>query len=272
VGNLNNPLVSIITINLNSGWELEQTIQSVINQTYDNIEYLVIDGGSTDTSLNIIHMYEGRMNYWVSEKDDGPHDALNKGIKRSKGDIIGLINSSDWYEPSAVENIVECFNSNPNAEVIHGNLKVWKIDGQLDCIVAPKLCKLSIYISNPFNTATLFVKRKVYDRFGIFNKKFKISGDYEMWLRLYKNGVKFYYLNQVISNMRHGGRSNNENNLNLGNRECMEARRINNCNNSMSILAFIWCWLKARIMLRLQKMNLTVLILLLRKLSRHHLN
>jgi glycosyltransferase involved in cell wall biosynthesis len=101
------PLVSIVTIVYNGEKHLEQTIRSVLNQTYPKIEYIIIDGGSTDRSPDIIRKYNKSLAYWVSEKDNGVSDAFNKGIAKSTGDIIGLINSDDWYEETTVENVVK---------------------------------------------------------------------------------------------------------------------------------------------------------------------
>lgn len=107
------PLISIITVVYNGEKYLEQTIQSVINQTYKNIEYIVIDGGSTDGTLDIIKKYEEHISYWVSESDKGLYDAMNKGIGVAKGELIGMINSDDWYELEAVEIMAEAYKNNP---------------------------------------------------------------------------------------------------------------------------------------------------------------
>jgi len=103
------PLVSIVTVVYNGEKYLEQTIRSVINQRYDNIEYIIIDGGSTDGTLDIVEKHEKMIDYWISEPDEGIFDAMNKGIKICRGELIGLINADDYYAPNAIERVVSCY-------------------------------------------------------------------------------------------------------------------------------------------------------------------
>ncbi|GAG62509.1 unnamed protein product [marine sediment metagenome] len=115
------PRISVITPSYNQGRFLEKTILSVLNQNYPNLEYIIIDGGSTDESINIIKKYENYIDYWVSEKDRGQADALNKGFKKATGDIIGWQNSDDIYLPSVFLKIAELFKQNPKIDIIYGN-------------------------------------------------------------------------------------------------------------------------------------------------------
>src|SRR6185369_15072253 len=117
------PLVTVITVVFNGAKHLDDTIRSVITQTYDNVEYIIIDGGSTDGTLDIIKKYEGKIDYWVSEKDKGISDAFNKGISLSTGNIIGIINADDWYELDAIQMVAERYISqNKNNIIFHGEL------------------------------------------------------------------------------------------------------------------------------------------------------
>ena len=125
----NEQIVSIITVCLNSEKFLEQTIQSVISQSYDNIEYIIIDGGSSDKTVEIIKKYERFLRYWVSEPDKGIYDAMNKGVSHARGEWIGIINSDDWYTPKAVEWIIKTANENSNADVIYGDVMHCEEDG-----------------------------------------------------------------------------------------------------------------------------------------------
>lgn len=203
------PLISVITVVFNGDKYLKQTIQSVLGQSYDNVEYIIIDGGSTDGTLDIIKKYEEAIDYWVSEPDSGIADAWNKGILASTGDIIGLINSDDWCEPDAVEQIVAALHKDKDASVVHGDRKQWNKTGtKLKGIVSPasRIDKLLPY-TVPINHPTCFVRRQIYQRYGLFNKKYKSAMDHEFLLRLSKSGVKFVYVKKVITNMRSGGAS-----------------------------------------------------------------
>ncbi len=119
----NRPKVSIITVVYNGIAHLEQTIQSVLNQTYDNVEYIIIDGGSTDGTVELIKKYEESIAYWVSESDGGIYDAMNKGISNATGEIVGLINADDWYETGTIEKVVETFQ-NSEVDVVHGSMEI----------------------------------------------------------------------------------------------------------------------------------------------------
>ncbi|MDO4190908.1 MAG: glycosyltransferase, partial [Bacteroidales bacterium] len=124
----NTPLVSIITVCFNAEKTIEQTIQSVINQTYSNIEYIIIDGKSTDSTLNIVSKYKDNIATIISEPDNGIYDAMNKGIKLSSGELIGIINADDWYEKDAVKIMVNKYLSTENKDnsLYYGMIRIWK--------------------------------------------------------------------------------------------------------------------------------------------------
>ncbi|HYJ38768.1 MAG TPA: glycosyltransferase family 2 protein [Chitinophagaceae bacterium] len=193
------PLVSIVTIVYNGEKHMEQTIQSVLNQSYPNIEYIIIDGGSTDDTLSIIKRYETRVAYWISERDNGIADAFNKGLKRASGSIIGLINSDDWYEPEAVEKVVKDING---SDIVYGDLKFWK-NGKADFIIQGDHTHLEDEMT--MNHPTVFVRKKVYDRFGLFNNDYRCAMDYELMLRFKINNCSFKHIPFVITNMRWDG-------------------------------------------------------------------
>ncbi len=202
------PKISIITPCFNSERTIRGTIESVLDQTYKNIEYIIVDGGSTDGTVNIIREYypkfNGRMKY-VSEKDKGVYDAMNKGIKMSTGALIGIINSDDHYEPDAVETITEHMTDD-RYQVIYGYCKVWD-RGHVTNVLKNRHENLADrMIPHP----TCFVTRDIYRDFGLFLTIFKIAGDYELMIRLYKSGrVNFTQVNKVIANFREGGLSCN---------------------------------------------------------------
>ncbi len=194
------PLVSIITITFNSEKYLEQTILSVINQTYDNIEYIIIDGGSEDKTLEIIKKYENKINLKIA-KDNGISDAMNKGINVANGDLIGIIHSDDWYELNAVEKVVNNFSK---GELFHGNVQYWKKNVKDFLYTAnDKLLKKEMTI----NHISVFIKKEVYQKHGLFNVNFKYAMDYELMLKFYLKGASFFYLPETLANMRLEGES-----------------------------------------------------------------
>lgn len=202
-------VVSIITVCLNSQKHIRQTIESVLNQTYINIEYIIIDGGSTDCTLDIIKEYEPKFNgrlKWVSEKDDGIYNAMNKGIKLASGDLVGIINSDDWYENDAVEIIIAEYEKNQDIGFFYGNLLVVDED-ELVSVSIPKK-DLRNYSCNqwmPLGHPTAFVKNNVYSKFGGFNTKYKIAADHEFILRCATKGIQFKYIDKGMAFFREGG-------------------------------------------------------------------
>ena len=199
------PKVSIITVVYNGSSHLEQTILSVINQTYENIEYIIIDGGSTDGTVELLEKYDERIDYWVSEKDEGIYDAMNKGIAKATGEIVGLINADDWYEVDAVTQVVETF-VNSNADIVHGSMQIIKESG--DSFVKKVETDLSRFAKGMLlNHPTVFVKRTLYERYGYFNTKYKIVADWELMLRWWIQGISFVGINVTLANFRMGGAS-----------------------------------------------------------------
>lgn len=194
--------ISIITVCLNSNRTIEQTIQSVIGQKYDNCEYIVIDGGSTDGSLEILDHYKEYITTIISEPDNGIYDAMNKGIALATGDIIGILNSDDWYEPRILDKVRRCFQES-DADVIYGRLNVFKENGENETAKESAIEKIRYEMTIPH--PTVFVKKDIYEKYGVFELEYKISADYELMLRFYTKGVKFVYLNDVITNFRRGG-------------------------------------------------------------------
>ena len=195
--------VSVITPVYNGVEHIRDTIESVLGQAYKNIEYIVVDGGSTDGTMEIVKEYEplfhGRMKY-VSEKDKGIYNAMNKGIRMSCGQLIGIINSDDYYK-DAVQNIVDNM----------GNAKYQVIYGYLGMLKGNQYYGLSKKTHNGLETVmlphpTCFVTRAVYQKYGLYLEWFKASADYELMLRLRsKKDVVFIQVKTVIASFRAGG-------------------------------------------------------------------
>lgn len=198
------PVISVVTINFNGGATLEQTIQSVINQNYPSIEYIIMDGGSTDNSLAIIQKYAHQISYWQSGPDGGISKAFNAGISKAQGDWVGIINSDDWYEEGAFEAIA---NEAKNADVLYGAMRYW-LNEQPDYVfeASHHLLTKEMTINHP----TTFVRRLWYSEangVGLFKPSFKFAMDYDLMLRLRAKGARFHYLPQVLANMRLNGAS-----------------------------------------------------------------
>ena len=196
--------VSIITVCLNSACTIEQTIKSVLNQTYKDIEYIIVDGESTDGTQDIIKKYQKYIAKYVSEPDRGLYDAMNKGIRMSSGDVIGIINSDDWYDLQTVEKVVRLFQENA-ADVVYGDeLLIYESGVEQRRVTGPitdLVCRMNL--SHP----TVFVKRELYEKFGVFDRRYKIAADYDFLLRLYRKGVKMVECPEILAYFRMGGLS-----------------------------------------------------------------
>lgn len=209
--------VSIITPSYNQGEFIEETINSVINQNYENIEYIIIDGGSTDNTLNIIYNYKNRIDYFVSKPDNGQCDAINKGLKKSTGDIFGWLNSDDYYTPNALTTIVKAFTDNPDWKVIVGAGKVIDEYGNQMFIksgigISPdELLKKGIVPLQP----SVFFKREVTDRIGFLREDLHLVLDWEYWIRMGLNLPKqsIGIINDILSVAREYG--NNKTSIGL---------------------------------------------------------
>jgi glycosyltransferase involved in cell wall biosynthesis len=201
-----NPIVSIVTIVYNGEKYLERTIKSVLAQTYNNIEYIIIDGGSTDSSIDIIKKYENQISYWHSETDEGISDAFNKGIKRSSGEIIGLLNADDWYEPDAVSLAVSSLR-NPDAGLALGFLKKFTLHGSYVSYPENLYSNKFKYKALIFNHPSCFVKKEIYSSFGMYRQDLRYAMDYDFILRIIIHGVKYNVVKSVIVNMQDGGMS-----------------------------------------------------------------
>jgi glycosyltransferase len=227
--------VSIITITYNSEATLIDTIDSVLNQTYKNIEYIIVDGNSTDSTISIVHSYKDKISKFVSEKDNGLYDALNKGISLATGDVIGLLHSDDFYtNHHVIENIVSTFKLN-QADAVYADL--FYVDKD-DTNKIHRKWKSGKYKHGMFMNGwmpphpTFFVKKSVYEKFGSFNLDLVSAADYELMLRfIHKHQIKLAYLPEFIIKMRVGGKSNvSFQNRLRANKEDRKAWKINALN------------------------------------------
>jgi glycosyltransferase involved in cell wall biosynthesis len=206
--------ISIITVCYNSASTIRDTFDSVLNQTYTDIDYIVIDGNSKDETVSIIKEYEpifnGKMR-WVSEPDNGLYDAMNKGIRMAAGDIVGILNSDDvFFDFESLEKIIDLFNTTKDIDAVYGDL--YYVPKNDTSIVIRKwitgtqrLFKSGWHPAHP----TLYIKKDAYDKFGLFNLHYKLASDFEIMLRFIdRHKIKMEYLNDVVIKMRLGGKTN----------------------------------------------------------------
>ena len=194
------PKISIVTPSYNQGQFLEQTILSILNQHYPNLEYIIIDGGSTDNAVDIIKKYEKHLTYWVTEPDQGQTHAINKGFKMATGEIVNWVNSDDLLEPDSLLTLAHAMEKDPNADVYFGDYRA--IDGMNNFIYVRK--------SAPYHFRTLlwgrqlscqpavFFRCRLLERFGYLDQNKNFCMDTEFWIRIASNGVKFRQIKTPI--------------------------------------------------------------------------
>jgi glycosyltransferase involved in cell wall biosynthesis len=232
--------ISIITVCYNSAETIESTLKSVSSQDYPDIEYIVVDGGSTDATLDIVKRYKN-VSILVSEPDEGIYDAMNKGIGLARGDVIGTLNADDFYVGnSVVSDVAKTFEDN-TIDACYADL-VYVDQNNTDNIVRywkskpyqPRLFKQGWMPAHP----TFFVKKSVYEKLGVFDLNYKIAADFELLFRLIeKNKIRTMYLPKVIVKMRLGGTTNkNIKNISLQNAEIIHILRSHY--NDFSVFVF----------------------------------
>lgn len=235
--------VSIITVCFNSQATIEDTIKSVVSQAYENIEYLILDGMSTDNTLDIINKYRDHIDLLLSESDGGMYDALNKGIDMTSGDIIAILNSDDIYKDSQViQDVVDAIQKN-QTDACYGDL-VYVAKNDLSRV--KRYWRAGAYRDNYFKAGwmpphpSFFVKKECYDKYGKFNLGLISAADYELMLRLiHKHQIKLAYIPRVLVKMREGGLSNTSLFSRLrGNKEDRLAWKINKLKPGLLTLKF----------------------------------
>jgi glycosyltransferase involved in cell wall biosynthesis len=204
--------VSVITVSYNSITTIKDTINSVLAQTYPDIEFIIVDGSSTDGTVELIRSFGNRITKFVSEPDKGVYDAINKGIRLATGDIVGILNSDDFfYDNTVIEKVSECLN-HENTDAVFGDVQFFNPSKPGNIV--------RYYSSGNFKTSkfkfgfmpahpSFYVKRELFEKFGYYKIDYKIAADYELILRfLLINNIKYKYLEMPFVSMRTGGLSN----------------------------------------------------------------
>lgn len=204
------PLISIITVVYNSEAYLETTIKSVLQQSYANYEYIIVDGGSNDGTLAIIKQYEDQLDYWISESDRGIYDAMNKGIALAKGKIIGILNSGDFYSPDALTTVAQLYSQQSENDYLIITGAMYRFDEQSQFKFKQQRSEIDLHrdinVGMPINHPATFVTQKIYQTIGCFNPEYKICGDHDFLFRVYHSQqVKFIFSDRVLASMSMGG-------------------------------------------------------------------
>lgn len=223
--------ISIITVVYNNRMIIADCIDSVLNQTYKDIEYIVIDGGSVDGTIDIIEKFQNKISVFLSESDNGIYDAMNKGIALATGDIVGILNSDDFYiDEFVIEKVIREFDKK-GVDSVYADL----------VFVNPKNLEKTVryYDSSQFNPSrfaygwmpahpTFFVKKKAYDKYGVFRTDLKIGADFDILVRfLYTHGISYSYMQEVLVKMRVGGVSTSFSSIWINNIEALKVCREN---------------------------------------------
>lgn len=231
--------ISIVTVCYNSEKTIQKTFESILEQSYEDYEYIVVDGKSTDNTLKIIKEYEqkfGTKMKWLSEKDSGIYDAMNKGIKICTGDIIAILNSDDYYLKNTLEDIQNFFEKNEE-KIVSGEIEI--IDNNDN--ILKKYCNNDNYIKDLkkrmcINHPATFIKKEIYEKEGSFDTTFRIAGDYDFISRLVNKGYDIKFIDKPLVRMLNEGISNNKKFYDILYNENKRIRKKYYGNKS----AFIW--------------------------------
>ena len=227
-GMIVNPKVSVITVCYNAEEFIEYAINSVLNQKYKNFEYIIIDGASTDNTVSIVNKYKSNIAFFLSEKDNGMYEAMNKGIKAATGDILYFLNSDDvFYDEYVIENVVKAFQTKIDIELIYGPIIIRDPIANESYIKTHDYITKSFFIYGAICQQGIFYRAEIFKKCGHFDNRYKIVGDYEWVLRaFYKCKIKREYYQGIIAIFRNGGMCNSDKFSNLHDKERKEVMKI----------------------------------------------
>ncbi len=196
----NKTLVSIITVVLNGEKNIEETMQSVFSQSYDNIEYIIIDGGSRDGTVDILKRHNNHIDTWITEPDKGVYDAMNKGISLSNGEIVYFLNCGDYlYRSDVIESIVGVFQQNNDADIIYGKVIFYNPADGSELIVGRNVSLADLKKGKGICHQGLFMKSSVFQQLGNFNIEYSIASDFDLICRCFLHGCAAVYTDECIS-------------------------------------------------------------------------
>lgn len=196
------PLVTIVTAVRNNVRDLPGAIESVAAQTYPYVEHVVIDGASTDGTVDVVRAHQHLIARWISEPDHGIYEAFNKGLRMAQGQLIGILNSDDRLEPYAVQRVVAAWVDRPSVDIVHGRVAIEGPDGQLRRVQHTRRWRVLRYLTTPFKHPAMFVTRRCYDRVGTYDTRFVLAADYDFMLRAIRAGVEDCYVPEVLTTVR----------------------------------------------------------------------
>jgi len=201
--------LSVITINYNNSSGLQKTLDSVVKQSFNNFEYIVIDGGSTDGSVALLKQYAGNIACWTSEKDNGIYDAMNKGIKRAKGNYIMFLNSGDYLINSDILLLFDKITGTENADIYYGDIEFE--NSKREKIIEKQAPVIDLYFleRSSINHQASFIKTSLFSELGLYDTRYSMAADYAFYLKAYVDGKKYHYMNQVLVHYPKDGISSN---------------------------------------------------------------
>jgi GT2 family glycosyltransferase len=203
------PLVSIVTPSFNQARYLEETIQSVLNQDYDNLEYIVVDGASTDGSVDLIRKYSDRLAWWVSEKDSGQAEAINKGLARARGEIVAWLNSDDAYLPGAIPAAVRALEANPDVVLVYGNMLAVDENGETINLLRYNQLQLEdLLCFQIVGQPAVFFRRGALEKAGYLDPTYHFMLDHHLWVRIALQG-RILHVNETWAAARYHAEAKN---------------------------------------------------------------
>ena len=198
------PTLTIITICYNIKDEIERTCESIVNQTWQDFEWIVVDGGSTDGTVDILKKYAYRIDKLISEKDKGIYNAMNKGIKLAHGEWLSFMNGGDCF---AARDVLEKVFAGKeyDADVLYGNVKMFRTDGSIYIRTYPDKLSKRFFYKDIINHQASFIKRDLFNKYGLYNENYRIVSDWEKWIIFAYHKCKYEHLNMIITNFWRNG-------------------------------------------------------------------